>query len=531
MPRKEKIKEISKEMLATTVKVNQQDEDEYQLRCLRRDLENRKSPQKQAALKCIAAVSGLNIQQSCGYKIPLLDVLTRTTDTDILNAALGKFPKEQQIYAAAAMGLASKLPQLIAQAGNIDTPLPSGETALYLAAKYGQVFTAEMLLDAGAAANPKTELYELIAQDKAIPLGVRINAGVNPHIVSPLYAATEGRHHETMQLLIRRGADIHRFSPYGFALQLSLQCTHMLRNKLRYDDHINVYSAMHVAAFNNDPVALGILLEHGAAVDYAPVFEVQDRSFLILCPPKKVHYGSTPLHCAATAGASRAVDYLLHAKANVHHIGCDLLPERLNGIVDDETIGMMPIHCAAATGKGDVVKILLDHGAFINCSLRVNCDNSYYDYVGNTPFELAYPCEERSALKMLLSRGARIDNWAIYMGSATAHKDVEKMTLLLEHRDKKVKDLSKYLHTAVVNGHVPSVKLLISKGAVVTSALLTLARDCMHNEVVSVLEDAIRKQPIQVSQTMIGRLRSMFKASPPRPEDDDNDPLPVAKVG
>lgn len=95
------------------------------------------------------------------------------------------------------------------------------------------------------------------------------------------------------------------------------------------------FTALHLAAFFNQPDVVELLLERHADIHAV----AKNRTF---AP------GATPLHCAVAGGNARSVTMLLNAGAKVN--------ERSQG-------GYTPLHLATGAGNEDIVAILLRHGA------------------------------------------------------------------------------------------------------------------------------------------------------------------------
>lgn len=127
-------------------------------------------------------------------------------------------------------------------------------------------------------------------------------------------------------------------------------------------------TALHWAALNGDLSTMDVLLVAGAA-----------REAL-------TRVGSyTPLHLASQRGNAAAVAKLLDAGAK-------------SGVVT--STGVQPLHLAAEAGSVDAVKALLDHGADVNAADKTH---------GRTPLVFAVSKDRQDVLKLLASRGAKLD--------------------------------------------------------------------------------------------------------------------------
>jgi uncharacterized protein len=126
---------------------------------------------------------------------------------------------ELDLFEAAALGRAGRLDELIAaDPGAVRSEAPDGFTALHLAAFFGQLEAAAVLLGHGAA-----------------PDAVAANA----NSVQPLHSAASGGHAAIVALLLERGADPNARQQGG-------------------------YVPLHSAAARGDDVSVRLLLEHGA---------------------------------------------------------------------------------------------------------------------------------------------------------------------------------------------------------------------------------------------------------------------------
>jgi uncharacterized protein len=129
---------------------------------------------------------------------------------------------ELDVFEAAALGRADRVEEIVsADPGLVRAEAADGFTALHLAAFFGQLEVAAVLLEHGAA--------------------VGVQAG-NPSRVQPLHSAAAGGHAAIAGLLLERGADPDARQHGGFV-------------------------PLHSAAARGDEVTARLLLEHGADRD------------------------------------------------------------------------------------------------------------------------------------------------------------------------------------------------------------------------------------------------------------------------
>jgi uncharacterized protein len=126
---------------------------------------------------------------------------------------------EIDLFEAAALGRAERVESLLdATPGSVSADAPDGFTALHLAAFFGQLEAAAVLLAHGA-------------QPDAV--------AANPSSVRPLHSAAAGGHAAIAALLLERGAD---------------------PNARQHGAHV----PLHSAASRGDTVTARLLIEHGA---------------------------------------------------------------------------------------------------------------------------------------------------------------------------------------------------------------------------------------------------------------------------
>ncbi|MBQ00483.1 MAG: hypothetical protein CL477_07345 [Acidobacteria bacterium] len=164
-----------------------------------------------------------------------------------------------------------------------------------------------------------------------------------------------------------------------------------------------------VAAMNGDVEAVRTLLADGGDVNAAQgdgmtalhwaAFHGDDTLAQLLLAAKAdvsatTRIGAiTPLSLAASDGNAVMIEALVAAKANVN------IPT---------STGATPLMAAATSGSVDAVRVLLDHGAFVNAREIAN---------GQTPLMFAAWENRKDVIRLLVERGAHtgLTSWVVSM--------------------------------------------------------------------------------------------------------------------
>lgn len=267
-----------------------------------------------------------------------------------------RYRQDQTIlHTAAAKGSVDILSQLIKKGAEIDARDVQGNTPLHIAAEYNHETIAQLLLSAGADIEAIDHQYLTALAIAVKSKGTAVirtlldnNGSIETHderSLPVLIQATAEMDESLVRLLLEHGADanVHR-----------------------------VVAPLHLAASDNQPALLELLLSYGA--------HVESRSTCYESPPDPCQ---TPLHFAVNSGHISAAKVLLKWGADV------------NAKFHD---GITSLHLAAQMGYLDMVSFLLLHGANITAETE-NTD---------TPFSMAAAGGHGSIAELLLEKGRTV---------------------------------------------------------------------------------------------------------------------------
>mmetsp|Transcript_17550 Transcript_17550/g.45878 ORF Transcript_17550/g.45878 Transcript_17550/m.45878 type:complete len:773 (-) Transcript_17550:138-2456(-) len=361
--------------------------------------------------------------------IPVMPDLGVAGSVDGVNEALDWLPRDVQVALlcnAARDGHLDTARQLLACDGTLTTAATgSGATALLVATLAGQGDTAQLLLDAGSDVNHPlpdgggTALSAAVQEGHADIAAMLIAAGgsVNARAAdgaTPLYVAAAGGSKELVTMLLASGADVdarhsstatplviaaheghiavtrqllkanadanHRTDTGATPLHAAVGCAgatrHGNRDEIvrllvasgvdvdaaRYDTGI---TALCSAAENGANVEAQVLIEAGAAVDYAP------------------RCGASPLHLAAQEGHLATVNVLVGGGAEVNRQSSD-------------GRGLTPLHAACLSGHAEIAR------ALVEASADVNLKSAF----GDTPLHAAAVGGSAQIAALLIEAGA-----------------------------------------------------------------------------------------------------------------------------
>uniref|UniRef100_A0A8C2H9T7 Ankyrin 3 n=1 Tax=Cyprinus carpio TaxID=7962 RepID=A0A8C2H9T7_CYPCA len=229
--------------------------------------------------------------------------------------------------------------------------LQKGFTPLHVAAKYGKIEVANLLLQKeappdAAGKSGLTPLHVAAHYDNQKVALLLLDQGASPHAAAkngytPLHIAAKKNQMEIATTLLEYGADTNATTRQGISpLHLAAQegNVDMVTLLLARETAINLgnksgLTPLHLAAQEDKVNVSEVLINHGATVD----------------PETKMGY--TPLHVACHYGNIKMVHFLLKNQAKVN-------AKTKNGYT--------PLLQAAQQGHTHIISLLLQHGASPN---------------------------------------------------------------------------------------------------------------------------------------------------------------------
>uniref|UniRef100_A0A673HYE5 Ankyrin-2-like n=1 Tax=Sinocyclocheilus rhinocerous TaxID=307959 RepID=A0A673HYE5_9TELE len=325
--------------------------------------------------------------------------------------------------------------------------LLNGFTPLHIAAHYGNVNVATLLLNRGAA-------VDFTAKNGITPLHVASKRGNTNMIVllldrgsqidaktrdglTPLHCAARSGHDTAVELLLERGAPILARTKNGLSpLHMSAQgdhveCVkHLLQHKAPVDDvTLDYLTALHVAAHCGHYRVTKLLLDKKAN------------------PNARALNGFTPLHIACKKNRVKVMELLVKYGASIQAI---------------TESGLTPVHVSAFMGHLNIVLLLLQNGASPDvCNIR-----------GETALHMAARAGQMEVVRCLLRNGALVDAMAredqtpLHIASRLGQTEI--VQLLLQHMaypDASTTNGYTPLHISAREGQVETATVLLEAGA------------------------------------------------------------------
>ncbi|XP_015202113.2 ankyrin-3 isoform X38 [Lepisosteus oculatus] len=323
----------------------------------------------------------------------------------------------------------------------------SGFTPLHIAAHYGNINVATLLLNRGAAVDftARNDITPLHVASKRgngnmvkllLERGARIDAKTKDGL-TPLHCGARSGHEQVVEMLLDRGAPIlsktkNGLSPLHMATQGDhLNCVQLLlQHDVPVDDVTNDYlTALHVAAHCGHYKVAKVLLDKKAN------------------PNAKALNGFTPLHIASKKNRIKVMELLLKHGASIQAV---------------TESGLTPIHVAAFMGHENIVTQLTHHGASPNTT----------NVRGETALHMAARAGQAEVVKYLVQNGAQVeakakdDQTPLHIASRLGKADIVQQ--LLQHgASPDASTTSGYtpLHLAAREGHEDVASVLLEQGA------------------------------------------------------------------
>ncbi|XP_074922292.1 ankyrin-2 isoform X23 [Chelonoidis abingdonii] len=426
------------------------------------------------------------------------------------------------LHIAAHYGNVNVATLLLNRGAAVDFTARNGITPLHVASKRGNTNMVKLLLDRGGQIDAKTrdgltplhcaarsghdQVVELLLE-RGAPLLARTKNGL-----SPLHMAAQGDHVECVKHLLQHKAPVDDVTlDYLTALHVAAHCGHYRVTKLLLDKRANPNAralrgetALHMAARAGQVEVVRCLLRNGALVD------------------ARAREEQTPLHIASRLGKTEIVQLLLqhmaHPDAATTNGYTPLHISAREGQVDVASVlleagaahslatkkGFTPLHVAAKYGSLDVAKLLLQR--------RASPDSAGKN--GLTPLHVAAHYDNQKVALLLLEKGASphatAKNGYTPLHIAAKKNQMQIATTLLSY-GAETNILTKQgvtpLHLASQEGHADMVTLLLDKGSnihVATKSGLTSLHLAAQEDKVNVADILTKHGANQVAQTKLG---------------------------
>nr|XP_014428994.1 ankyrin-3 isoform X21 [Pelodiscus sinensis] len=389
-----------------------------------------------AARKDDTKAAALLLQNDHNADVESKMVVNRTTES-------GFTP----LHIAAHYGNINVATLLLNRGAAVDFTARNDITPLHVASKRGNANMVKLLLDRGAKIDAKTrdgltplhcgarsghEQVVKMLLDRGAPILSKTKNGL-----SPLHMATQGDHLNCVQLLIQHNVPVDDVTnDYLTALHVAAHCGHFKVAKVLLDEKanpnakaLNGFTPLHIACKKNRIKVMELLLKHGASIQAV------------------TESGLTPIHVAAFMGHVNIVSQLMHHGAS---------PNTTN--VRGETA----LHMAARAGQAEVVRYLVQNGAQVEAKAKDD----------QTPLHISARLGKADIVQQLLQQGASPNAATtsgytpLHLAAREGHEDVA--SVLLDHGASLAIITKKGftpLHVAAKYGKIEVANLLLQKNA------------------------------------------------------------------
>uniref|UniRef100_A0A6Q2Z0X2 Ankyrin 3 n=1 Tax=Esox lucius TaxID=8010 RepID=A0A6Q2Z0X2_ESOLU len=394
-------------------------------------------------------------------RLPALHIAARKDDTKAAALLLqndhnadveSKVPRTHRtgftpLHIAAHYGNINVATLLLNRGAAVDFKARNDITPLHVASKRGNGNMVKLLLERGAKIDARTkdgltplhcgarsgheQVVEMLL-DRGAPILSKTKNGL-----SPLHMATQGDHLNCVQLLLHHDVPVDDVTnDYLTALHVAAHCGHYKVAKVIVDKKanpnakaLNGFTPLHIACKKNRIKVMELLLKHGASIQAV------------------TESGLTPIHVAAFMGHENIVTQLTNHGAS---------PNTTN--VRGETA----LHMAARAGQADVVKYLIHNGATVEAKAKDN----------QTPLHISSRLGKPDIVLQLLQNGACPDATTtsgytpLHLAAREGHKDIA--SVLLDHGaslDIITKKGFTPLHVASKYGKIEVANLLLQRHA------------------------------------------------------------------
>lgn len=334
---------------------------------------------------------------------------TAAINQSIASQALSADYGYRPLHAAAHNNNMQMVKHLLQKGVAINSRTSKGQTALHIAAKQGYIDLLQLLLKSGV---------QRTARDKNNNTALDLATATGQMEVVRMLTATSSKN--TPQPI----ESLHDAAKAGNMVALK---KHLNNNNINQGIGEYQWTALHMAATNDNPETVQLLLKEGA--DFTAVEQ---------------EYQRTALHIAAMLGHLGAVKQLSQA---------DIINQTDS---QHETA----LHMACYRGHTTVVKALLTAGADINATTAF----------GDNPLSLAVFAGHKDIAKLLLTQGADIgDANHNMLYDAVRHGDKQLVAVLIKKGFPQLNSIDEdgeaALHLAAASGNADVISVLLNGGA------------------------------------------------------------------